>query len=266
MLLFPRLPALGAELFYMDHDPVTDQFVGPTGPLVLSGEITAGDADRLLSKILDDENRFLEQNKLLLASDGGDVAEALRIARLIKSLYTHVIVMPLTGRCVSACFFIYAAANRREADGDRLVGINRPYLVASDGASAPAADAAPAESGALAQVRTFLQENAVPGYLVEEMFRRPSDDAYWLSADDEKNLGFQSPSFDRYIRTKCAWDDQLEREVYAGAKPMDALKPMLKCRDRVTQDAARQALTAAAKERSARKAAGAATAAESTTR
>ena len=258
MLLAPRLPALGAELLYMDHDPVTDRFVGPTGPLVLSGEIVPGDADRLLTKILDDENRFLEQNKMLLASDGGDVAEALRVAKLIKSLYTQVIVIPLTGRCVSACFFIYAAANRREVDGDKLVGINRPYLATSDEAAAPAIDAIPAESAALGQVRVFLRENAVPAYLVDEMFRRASDDAYWLSDDDEKSLGFRSPSFDRFIRSRCAWDDNLEREVYAGVKPMDALKPMLKCRDRVTLEAARQALAAAAKERLLRKATGAA--------
>jgi hypothetical protein len=252
VLLFSSLVVTGAELFYMDHDTVTDQFVGPIGPLVLSGEIVPGDADRLLTKILDDENRFLQQNKILLASDGGDVAEALRVARLIKSLYTQVIVMPLTGRCVSACFFIYAAATQREADGERLIGINRPYLVA-DGAAAPPTDVPMAEGGDLTPVRAFLQENAVPGYLVDEMLRHASDDAYWLSADDEKNLGYRSASFERFLRSKCAWDDKIERDVYAGARPMDALKQMLKCRDRVTQEEARKVLGAAAKERSLRK-------------
>ena len=186
LLLFSSLHASGAELFYMDHDPVTDQFVGPTGPLVISGEIIPGDADRLLSKILGDKNRFLAHNKILLASDGGDVAEALRIAKLIKSLYTRVLVLPLTGRCVSACFFIYASATQREADGERLVGIDRPYMVAAQGAATPPADAAIADGGALTPVRDFLQENAVPGYLVDEMLRHASDDAYWLSADDER--------------------------------------------------------------------------------
>jgi hypothetical protein len=248
VLLCSSLQATGAELFYMDHDPVTDQFVGPTGPLVISGEIIPGDTERLLSKILDDENRFLEQNKILLASDGGDVAEALKIAKLIKSLYTQVVVIPLTGRCVSACFFIYAAAAQREADGDRLLGINRPYLAAAEGAAAPAS-AAIVEGGDLTPVLAFLHENAVPGYLVEEMLRHASDDAYWLSADDEKNLGYRSPSFDKYLRTKCAWDDKLEREVYAGTKPVESLRPMLTCRDRVTQEAARKVLEAAAKAR-----------------
>ena len=250
VLLLVSMPGVGAELFYMDHNPFTNEYMGPTGPLVISGEIIPGDYDRLLSRILEDEDRFLSQNKIILASDGGDVVEALKIAQLIKSLFTEIIVGPLTGRCVSACFFIYAGANQRGTDGERLIGINRPYIANSEAVSAP--DAAIAESSGLARVRAFLRENTVPDYLIDEMFRRASDDAYWLSADDEKNLGYRSPAFSRYLMKKCAWDDEVERATYAGKRPMDALKQMMKCRTRVTQDAARQALVLVSKERAAR--------------
>ncbi len=237
-LLVASMPALGAELFYMDHDRFTDHYVGSVGPLVMSGEIVAGDYTRLLSRITADENRFFALNTLILASDGGDVAEALKIAALVKSLYAAVSVGPLTGRCVSACFFIYAAAVQRAVDGERLIGINRPYLVD--------ADAATAEGRALAPVRAFLRENAVPDYLVEEMFRRASDDAYWLSADDQKSMGYRSPSFTRYLKTKCAWDDDVERQVYAGKRPVEDLKDMSRCRDRITRSDGHKALTRAA--------------------
>jgi hypothetical protein len=241
-MLLAAVPASSAELFYMDHDPYTGQFVGPIGPLVVSGEIVPGDYDRLLARIRDDQNRFLSQNKIILASDGGDVSEALKIARLVRSLFTEIIVGPLTGRCASACFFIFVAAAQRESDGEKLLGINRPFVVAPDAAAAPPTTEAAAESRDLIQVREFLRDNAVPGYLVDEMFRRASDDAYWLSADDEKNLGYRSQWFNQYLRAKCAWDSQIERDVYAGKRPIDDLKPMLKCRDRVTQEAARQVL------------------------
>jgi hypothetical protein len=244
VLLIFSVPCLAAEVFYMDHDPVTDQYVGPVGPLVLSGEITPGDYEALLAKILADESRFLTQNKIILASDGGDVAEALKIAKLVKSLFAGIIVQPLTGRCVSACFFIYAAANQREADGERLLGINRPFIDDPQ-APLPAGTTAIVERQALVQVRAFLQENAVPDYLVEEMFRRASDDAYWLSADDQKNMGFKSPAFAQFLAAKCSWDDKIEREAYAGKRPIDDLKQLLKCRDRVTREAAHQALLAA---------------------
>jgi hypothetical protein len=248
LLLF-GLRASGAELFYMDHDPVTDQFVGPVGPLVISGEIVAGDYDSLVAKIIEDEDRFLTQNKILLASDGGDVTEALRIAKFIKSLYAAVIVGPATGRCVSACFFIYAAANQREVDGERLLGINRPYF--DTAAPVAPSDAASVESAGLTQVRAFLKDNAVPTYLVEEMFRRGSNEAYWLSADDARNLGFRSASFTQFLAAKCAWDDRIEHEAYAGKGSFDDLKQMLKCRERVTREAAHQALLLARQQRPA---------------
>lgn len=241
-LFLAGTPCLGAELFYLDHDPFTAEYVGAVGPLVISGEIVPGDYERLLSKITGDERRFLALNKIILASDGGDVAEAVRIAGLVKSLFTQVIVGPLTGRCVSACFFIYAAAVQREADGERLVGINRPFISDSDETAA----VAPAEGRALAQVRVFLRENAVPNYLVDEMFRRASDDAYWLSDEDEKNLGLRSQAFIRYLRDKCAWDENIERDTYAGRRPLDELTQKLKCRARVTQADAHEALILAA--------------------
>jgi len=249
VLLIYGLPCAGAELFYMDHDPVTDQYVGPVGPLVISGEIVPGDYEALVKKILDDENRYLAQNKIILASDGGDVAEALKIAKLVKSLFAEIIVAPLTGRCVSACFFVYAAAAQRESDGERLLGIKRPLIDDARARPSPP-DSASVESDGLAQVRAFLQENAVPGYLVEEMMRRGSEDAYWLSAGDLKNLGFRSPAFNQFLTANCSWDEQLERQAYAGKRPVEDLKQLLKCRDRATQDAARQVLLAARQLRS----------------
>jgi hypothetical protein len=233
----------GAELFYMDHDPFTDEYVGPVGPLVLSGEIMPGDYDRLLARIAADETRFLSQNKIILASDGGDVAEALKIANLVNSLFTEIIVERRTGRCVSACFLVYAAATQRGSDGERLIGINRPFI---DSATLlPPADAAGVEDGALSQVRIFLKDNEVPAYLIEEMFRRASNDAYWLSALDEANLGYKSAPFKRFLADNCAWSDSMEQEVYARKRPLEELVQMMKCRARVTQVAAHKALAQA---------------------
>ncbi len=227
-------PAPGAELFYMDHDPLSKEYVGPVGPLVLSGDITPGDYDRLLAKIAEDANRFIAQNKLIVGSDGGDVPETLRIANLVKSLDTEVLVGPLTGRCIGPCFLIYAAAAQRGTDGPHLVGIHR----------------ATPQPGSEAQVRGFLAENEVPGYLADELFAHTENDVYWLSESDEKNLGAMSPAFERLMAAKCGWNAALERAVYKGEKPMEDLKSMWACRSRLTEPAARQGLAAALKEKS----------------
>ncbi len=100
----------GAEFFYMDHDAFTGRYTGPVGALVMSGDIEPGDYDRLLKRLHDDPQRFLSQDKLILASGTGDVDEAMKIGRFLKTLHTEISDSPLTGRCVDACFFIYVAA------------------------------------------------------------------------------------------------------------------------------------------------------------
>jgi hypothetical protein len=240
---------LGAEFFYMDRDQFSDKFVGPEGPLVISGEIVPGDYELLVSKIAADQDRFLQQNKLLLASESGDTAEAIKIARLVRSLFTNVVVGPLTGRCSGACFLIYSAATQRGSDGARLVGVSLPGVDESRLASLPTAQAAVLRDQAQEQARAFLQENKVPPFLAEEMFKHEGAQVYWLSEQDERSLGSRSVAFDQYLVARCGWDDSIEHEVFAGKRPMGDLKQMWACRARVTQPDARKALSAALKAR-----------------
>src|SRR6202034_2200892 len=180
--------ARSAELYYLDRDAFNNEYVGPVGPLVLSGEITPGDYDRLLAKIAEDDKRFLYQNKLILASNEGNAAEAMKIARLVKALYTQVVVGPLTGRCAGACFLIYAAAVERGTDGENLLGVTRPGLADSEWIGRPSTEAALLEDSMQGPVRAFLVENDVPPDLVDQTSQRPRTDVYWLSDNDETAL------------------------------------------------------------------------------
>jgi hypothetical protein len=225
-------PARSAELFYMDHDAFTGRYTGPVGPLVLSGDIAPGDYDRLLSKISEDPDRFLTHNKVIVASTAGDAGEAVRIATLLKSLYSEVDVGPLTGRCAGACFLIFAAAAQRSVDGERLLGIDVPVQ-----------DTA----------RAFLAENGVPADLLGDgALRAPQDqptpqEVHWLTQQDLARLGGKSPAFDHFLAGKCAWDDELERAANAGRRSFDDLKPIWACRIGATRAEARKALAAAIK-------------------
>jgi hypothetical protein len=223
-LLLAMSRAPGAELFYMDHDAFTGKYVGPVGPLVLSGEIVAGDYQRLLAKIADDAERFLSQNKIILASTTGDVNEAVKIAALVRSLDSQVTVGPLTGRCAGACFLIYAAAARRETDAVHLLGIDTPLQHAA---------------------RASLQDSEVPKDLLDALPGQAPGTVYWLSAQDEAQLAEKSPSFARVLADQCAWDDAAERAAIAGKRPFADLRPMWACRSRVTLAQAHKALRAA---------------------
>lgn len=246
LMLCGAAPA--AELYYLDRDPFSNKYVGPVGPLVLSGEIVPGDFARLLAKIAEDESRFLDRNKIYLASNDGNAAEAMKIAKLLRSLYTEVIVAPLTGRCAGACFLIYAAAAQRGTDGENLLGIHRPGLAESEWISTSTTEAALLEDAVQVPVRAFLEENEVPGGLIEQLFNHLPTDVYWLTEQDEKTLGSRSPAFEKYLTKNCAWNDGLERAVYQGEKPPDALKELTACRIRMTHPEAHKALAQAVKE------------------
>jgi hypothetical protein len=239
--------ARSAELYYLDRDAFNNEYVGPIGPLVLSGEIAPGDYDRLLAKIAEDDNRFLSQNKLVLASNEGNATEAMKIAGLIKALYTQVVVGPLTGRCAGACFLIYAAAVERGTDGENLLGVTRPGLAESEWVGRPTTEAALLEDSMQGAVRAFLVENEVPPDLVEQAFQRPSTDVYWLSDNDETAVGSKSPAFAKFLEKNCKWTDGLDKAVFRGERPFEDLKAFTDCRARVTRPEARKALALALK-------------------
>jgi hypothetical protein len=239
--------ARSAELYYLDRDAFNNEYVGPVGPLVLSGEITPGDYDRLLAKIAEDDKRFLSQNKLILASNEGNATEAMKIARLVKALYTQVVVGPLTGRCAGACFLIYAAAVERGTDGENLLGVTRPGLAESEWVGRPTTEAALLEDSMQGPVRDFLVENEVPPDLVEQVFQRPSTDVYWLTDNDETALGSKSRAFAKFLEKNCQWTDGLDKAVFRGERPFEDLKAFTDCRARMIRPEARKALALALK-------------------
>jgi hypothetical protein len=239
--------ARSAELYYLDRDAFNNEYVGPVGPLVLSGEITPGDYDRLLAKIAEDDKRFLSDNKLILASNEGNAGEAMKIARLVKALYTQVVVGPLTGRCAGACFLIYAAAVERGTDGENLLGVTRPGLAESEWVGRPTTEAALLEDSMQGPVRDFLVENEVPPDLVEQVFQRPSTDVYWLTDNDETALGSKSRAFAKFLEKNCQWTDGLDKAVFRGERPFEDLKAFTDCRARMIRPEARKALALALK-------------------
>jgi hypothetical protein len=253
-LLAAAAPA--AELFYMDRDAFNNAYVGPVGPLVLSGEIVEGDYARLLARIAEDPSRFLDEDKLILASSDGNAAEAMKIAKLLQSLYTKVVVGPLTGRCAGACFLIYVAAVERGTDGEQLLGAHRPGLAGSEWIALSTTEAALREDALQTPVRAFLVANEVPADLIETLFGHLPTDAYWLSESDEASLGAKSPSFRKFLAKNCGWNDSLEHAVFS-AKGLDDLKSLTACRARVTRPEAKKALAQALKEQASAQAPGA---------
>jgi hypothetical protein len=213
LLLAPT--SFAAKFFYSSTNPYGKRVAdNQYGFLVMSGDIVVGDYDRLLSLISINPEEFLARNTMILASNGGDVDEALKIAKLVNAALTLVWVSPVYGHCVSACFLIYVSANQRIAEKEDLLGIHRPYLENARMAALSPAEARSAETGILQVARKYLQEKEVPSYLIEEMFRRASNEVYWLSIADIEQVGEFSSWFHQYSVAKCGMRTGETKEYY----------------------------------------------------
>jgi hypothetical protein len=219
-------PLRCAEVFYLDHDEFTHQYVGPVGPLVVSGALAAGDVDRVLAKILERPEQFLARDLVMLAASGDAVGEAIKLASLLQALHASVRVGTLTGPCTGACFLIYAAADERATDDPHLLGITR---LGAPESAAP-------------RVREFLRVNAVPAQFSDKLLGQGGDEVYWLSGQDAAALQGRSAAFIHYLASRCRWDADLERAALSGQRPLDALQPMWECRRRETLADARRVL------------------------
>ena len=189
--------------------------------ITMTGEITHGDAERIAAIFL-----VVKQNKMgfypysiYLNSPGGDVAEAIRIADLVKALGLTVATIPDgRGACASSCFLIYVAALERRATGfDTLktqglkgrfgpLGIHRPHFrMPADGRSG-----AEQQEQAMIDMRAYLIKSGVGHALIDKMMAHASNDIYWLNAEEVRSLGSFSPGVEEQLIANCGYDARRE--------------------------------------------------------
>lgn len=236
LLFLVALPAVALEISYTSINPF-DGTVDQGEGLLLKGEIRQGDYAKLLSVIRRDEDRFWRSVGFILASPGGNVYEALRIARLIRYTYSSAFVGDATGPCASACFFIFATAARREASPRRL-GIHRPYLSPEQMMSLSPREAENVQREILRISRAYLEDLQVPTSLIDAMFQRASTEVHWLSrAEFEQQLGRRPPWYEQFLIARCGFDKALERRFFNGndQAALEHLREVDSCAYRLTR-------------------------------
>lgn len=224
--------------------------------VVLEGKIEAGDYNKLrtafgLEKSI---NQFYigmpEANEIYLASPGGDLAEAMKIGRLVRALKLHTIVPsrlkyhpgpyekyspadrhqlinPTANyMCASACFFIFVAGIKRtdevEFQDHPRLGIHRPYLSDNDLRTLSGDQAISSANQLRATVENYLKEMSVPAKYVDLMFSVPKDKVRWLGnvADLEGTI----PELRDWLAAQCDKRTDVERAVWhkfkADARPI----------------------------------------------
>jgi hypothetical protein len=199
------------------------------GFISVVGLITTGDADKLINVL---RMQKYGLGYIDLDSPGGDVAEAIKMAEIIKPLYPNVRVAP--GRyCASACVFLWLVGTSREATAPENVqrltklglkpagtlGLHRPYLKNFDSVSNK-------QSEVMRQVQTYLESQMVPRRLVDLMMSRPSNDIYWLNSKDLQEFGSYRPEVEEFLINKCGYVRPTDSAMARGLTGEQMVKAM----------------------------------------
>lgn len=216
-------PALAAEFSTSCPTP-TQPNVGCW--ILLRGPIVQGDSERLWATLKSQPRGSDIYRYLLLDSPGGDVAEALKLTKIVRDalLETQNSAVVLTGllkspayTCASSCVLILMAGVQRNFspnDGGRL-GLHRPSFSAETySGKSPPSDLAERQHQTMRYVREFLLSEGMPQRLVEEMMNRSSREIYWVDfMNDWLDVRSRAAWFDEMLISRCNFDPTAEGRV-----------------------------------------------------
>jgi hypothetical protein len=209
------------------------------GNISIVGRITKGDVENLRNVIRAQKYGLAIIN---LDSPGGDIAEAMNMAEMIKPLFVMTRVTP--GKyCASACFFLWLVGTPRYAVPQELVqrlakqgmsqaggivGLHRPYLANVDTVTNN-------QGQVMRQVQSYLETQMVPRRLIDLMMSRPSNDIYWLNSKDFQEFGEYRPDVEEFLISKCGYIRATESAMARGLSTDQMLKAITCSNDHLDQ-------------------------------
>lgn len=180
--------------------------------ILMQGDVRKGDYERFRTFMLANFKTYVSQDRTLyLNSDGGDLAETLKIASLIRTMYATVSIEYTDGKgeCASSCFFLYLSGTERSFGHWSRLGIHRAYFAPEYFAGLTPNDAKVRQKELTLTVEALLKDNSVPQSLIDRMNSTSSTEIYWLEYPEMEALGERPPWFEEFLTAKCGYDKGL---------------------------------------------------------
>jgi len=205
--IFSLTSLLACNAFCAEFMPYKDSTGDPT--VMLKGTIEEGDFGRLAIYLNGNPAAFLFffLKGLYLDSPGGDVREALKIAKFIEQNYIETFVESNT-TCASSCFLIFSAGTRRVMKQNAKIGVHRISLQANELSIKKAESALQPASE---DIGKFLARTGMPRRVLDKMNETPASSIYWIKSDwlidEELFSSFEfRPSFVDLATKQCGAD------------------------------------------------------------
>jgi len=195
------------------------------GVLILEGRIEAGDY-LIVRNFLSNPSNFKKMNgAVFLASQGGNVFEALQIGYLIRRLRLSTDAPsrpPPTGRtsrseiihpfdlanprhyqCTSACFLLYVAGIYRDFIWAGRLGVHQPQL-ARKPIAASENDIASATADMHGKLKDYFEQMNVPSKYLDLMYSAPANEVRWITQSElNTDLKGYIPQVQAMLDAKC---------------------------------------------------------------
>lgn len=195
---------------------------GNVGVIRIDGALERGDAARFRALADDLAKRplgaFVEGTKAIavrLDSEGGSVAAALEIGRLVRERFMATEV-PKGAACASACVYILAAGVERTVADDAEIGLHRPYFEAEDFAGLTALQARDKYGRLTDAVRAYWSDMGGLPDAFQVMLATPSERMRWLDQGTVRGLGIAGldPAWDELRTAKMIVAHGAQRWAY----------------------------------------------------
>ena len=157
------VPSHAAQVVVYDGKPET--------PVIgINGQIEEADVDRFQGLAANRNNAMV-----LLRSNGGKLAPALRIGEMIRAKGYNTIVKDY---CMSACALIWLAGSKRVMTATAHIGLHQAYSIAGQ-----------ADGMANAIVGSYLTRLGLGYPAIAYATQASPNDVKWLTVDDAKRVG-----------------------------------------------------------------------------
>ena len=195
------------------------------GVLILEGRIEPGDFIRVRNFLSDESNFKKMSGQIFLASQGGNVFEALQIGYLIRHLrlstdapsrppptvrssgseviYPSDLANPRNYQCTSACFLLYVAGVHRDFIWTGRLGLHHPQLEHKP-IGWNEKDVAIATDDMRNKIKDYLDEMNVPNKYLDLMYSTPPSEVRWISQSEfNADLTGYIPELRELLGSKC---------------------------------------------------------------
>ena len=191
----------------------------PDGPLAgvaramtLSGEVLAGDTDKLIELIRrKPADAWHALGRVELEISGGDPGEALRLADALAGLYPYVVTR---GDCAGACAIAWMSGAWRVLPSGRI-GLQQIAATPFAAGRAAPVDAPPPFDLLADRLRSYLIKQGLPAASYERLAATRGNAVYWLSGQEINAMGTWPPYYFQKLHAQCPQLEASEESFHA---------------------------------------------------